>query len=307
MHSGGNVPPPLDVHQLLTRWSFIPIPDVALIAVAGLYFMGVVTLRERGDRWSWGRTSAFFGGLLVGAYAITGGLAAYDDVLFSAHMAQHMLLTMVAPPLLALGAPITLALRALPVRPRGWLNAVLQSGFGRVIANPGIGFALMAVSPFALYFSGLYPYTLEHPWAHDLAHLHFLTVGCIFFWPLLGIDPLPHRPPHWGRVLLLFLMLPFHAFLGLALMSGNTAIAAAEYTALGRTWGASPLSDQHTGGGIIWGTGDLLGAFLFLIVLVQWSRADDREARRTDRALDRDDNALEAYNARLAALAAEEA
>jgi putative copper resistance protein D len=176
-----------------------------------------------------------------------------------------------------------------------------------------------------LYFSPIYAYTLQHPWAHDLAHLHFLLVGCIFFWPLLGIDPLPHRPPHWMRVVLLFLMLPFHAFLGLALMSDSTPIAAAQYAAVGRTWGASALSDQYTGGGLIWGAGDLVSGFLFFIVLMQWSKADEREARRLDRAMDGAEalaarralreqadareadevDALAVYNARLAKLAEE--
>lgn len=329
-HGGPGVPPPLDLRQLVTAWGFEPVPIVALLLVGGLYFMGITTLRERGDEWPAGRALGFFAGLAVAAYAILGGIGRYDQVLFSAHMAQHMLLAMVVPVLLALGAPITLALRTLPARPRGWLLAVLQSKLGAVLVSPALGFALMAATPFALYFSGLYQFTLEHSWAHYLIHAHFVAVGCLFFWPLLGIDPLPHRPPHWARVLVLFLMLPFHAFLGIALMTGDTAIAASYYASVGRTWGASVLSDQHTGGGLMWAAGDILGGFLFLTVLIQWSRADEREARRTDRKLDRaeaialrevglepeqkvsraqrqadEDAALEAYNARLAQLADE--
>ena len=257
----------------------------------------------RGDHWPIGRTFAFIGGVAVSAYAVLGGVAAYDGVLFSAHMAQHMLLAMVVPVLLALGAPVTLALRTLPSSARSALLSVLQSRLARVLSLPLVGLGLFAATPFAFYFSGIYAYTLEHTWAHYAAHVHLLVVGCIFFWPLLGIDPLPHRPPHWARVFLLFLSLPFHGFLGLALMSDTKVIAAAHYAALHRTWGGSSLNDQYTGGGLIWATGDILGGFLFLTVLIQWSRADDREAKRVDRQLDREDEALEAYNRRLAALA----
>lgn len=304
---GGPVPPPpLDVYQLITRWTFEPLPIVGIVVVAGLYLWGVQRLGARGDHWPMGRTFAFIGGVAVAAYAVVGGVAAYDGILFSAHMAQHMLLAMVVPVLLALGAPITLALRTVPSRPRGVLLALLQSLVGRILSSPAVGLALFAGTPFAFYFSGIYPYTLEHTWAHYLAHVHLVAVGCIFFWPLLGIDPLPHRPPHWARVFVLFLSLPFHAFLGLALMSDTTVIAGEHYARLMTSWTGSALNDQHTGGGLIWATGDILGGFLFLTVLIQWSRADEREAKRVDRQLDREDAALEAYNARLAALAAED-
>ena len=304
----GSLPlPPLDVHQLVTRWECQPLPLVSLLAVAGLYLWGVQRLSKRGDRWPMGRTFAFVGAIAVAAYAVLGGVAAYDGVLFSAHMAQHMLLAMVVPVLLALGAPITLALRTLPTRPRAVLLTMLQSRVARALSSPLVGLGLFVATPFAFYFTGIYPYTLDHTWAHYLAHVHLVTVGCIFFWPLLGIDPLPHRPPHWARVLVLFLSLPFHAFFGLAIMSATSVIAAGHYARVARTWGSSAINDQYTGGGLIWATGDILGGFIFLTVLIQWSRADEREAKRVDRQLDREDAALDAYNARLAALAAEDA
>lgn len=304
-----HVPPRLTIDQLSTVWHLNAVPILSLIVVAGLYVIGVTSLTARGDKWPIGRTCAFLGGLFVGAYATAGWVAAYDGYLFSAHMAQHMLLTMVMPVLLALGAPITLALRTLPAAPRTLLLKLLQSRVAKIFSNPLVGFALFVATPFTFYFSGLYLYTLEHPWAHDLAHLHFVVVGCIFFWPLVGVDPLPHRPPHWARVFVLFLALPFHAFLGLAIMSGTTILGGAHYLALGISPSAA-LNDQHTGGGLIWGTGDVLGGFIFLAVMIQWARADEREAKRIDRDLDRreavtqrEDDELAAYNARLAALA----
>lgn len=306
MRGGSLPPPPLNVHELVTRWELRTLPLIGLVAIAGLYLWGVNRLGARGDRWPMGRTFAFTGGVAVAAYAVLGGVAAYDGVLFSAHMAQHMLLAMVVPILFALGAPITLALRTLPTRPRAVLLSMLQSRVARLLSSPVVGLGLFVATPFAFYFTGIYPYTLDHTWAHYLAHAHLVAVGCIFFWPLLGIDPLPHRPPHWARVLILFVSLPFHAFLGLVLLTGNIVLAGAHYARVMRTWGASSLADQHTGGGLIWATGDILGGFIFLTVLMQWSRADDREAKRVDRQLDREDAALEAYNARLAALAAED-
>jgi putative copper resistance protein D len=233
-------------------------------------------------------------------------LSEYDDSWFSVHMGQHMLLAMVAPLLLALGAPITLALRTLPARPRGWLLVVLHSRVVKVLSFPVVGWVLFVGNPFVLYFSGLYPATLEHPWLHVWLHVHFLVVGSLFLWPLVGLDPVPGRVAHGMRVLLVLTTLPFHAFLGVALMSRDTLIAREHYLGLGRATEAALLADQKTGGGLLWASGDIIGFVLVIAMLAQWMRADERVARRTDRQADRDHDAeLEAANARFAALAAE--
>lgn len=310
------VPPAPTVGRLLGGWLLEPVLIAVLVLAAGLYLAGVVTLVRRGQRWPMGRSISFLvGGLGILAAATLSGLAAYDDVLFSAHMAQHMLLTMVAPVFLALGAPITLALRTLPVRGRRRLLAVLHSRGARLATAPVLTTFLFIASPFALYFSPVYEATLRSPTLHLLLHVHLLVVGCLFLWPILGLDPLPRRLPYAIRLLVVFVTMPFHAFLGVAIMSQGTVIAGDWYAGLHREWGASPLSDQHLGGGLLWAAGDLVALLLLAPLLVQWMQADERTARREDRRLDRleaerllagesaEQTALTAYNARLAALA----
>jgi putative copper resistance protein D len=275
------------VARLLLHVELEPAPLAAIAAAAGLYLFGVRKLTDRGDAWSRWRTAAFLAGLAVVAYALTGGVAAYDTSLFSAHAVQHMLLGTLAPIPLALGAPITLALRTLPPRGRSAAVAVLHSPPARVLAFPLVGFALFIVSLYGLYFTDLYPASLEHHWLHLAVHAHFLVVGCLFYWPIIGIDPTPGRLPYWGRLILLFVTFPVHALWSLALFTTNEVFAEKWYTAVGRTWGASLLNDQHTGAGLMWASGELVGALVFVTLFIQWSRADDREAAREDRRLDR--------------------
>jgi cytochrome c oxidase assembly factor CtaG len=286
--------PRFSVGTLITQTAFPALPTLALAVTGALYLWGVRRLTARGDDWPLGRTVAFVaGGLGILAVALLSGLAAYDDVLFGAHMVQHMLLSMVATVFLALGAPVTLALRTLPYRQRSWLLALLHSRFARFVTFPAIPWLLFVGSPFALYFSGWYPATLESPLLHDLLHLHFVVVGCLFFWPLLGIDPIPGRVSHPFRMLLLIAALPFHAFLGIAIMSvsdsGSGLIAAKQYLPL---LGAPEASfQQQLGGGLLWASGDLVGLLFLGVVLTQWMRASEREAAREDRRLDRLDAA----------------
>ncbi|MDT7570820.1 MAG: hypothetical protein QOE05_994 [Actinomycetota bacterium] len=272
------------------------LPTCLLVVTAGFYWLGVRRLSARGDRWPVGRSAGFGAGLLVIAVATVSGLAAYDDDLFGAHMVQHMLLSMVAPVLLALGAPVTLALRTLPSRSRGRLLALLHARLVRVLAFPLIPWLLFVGSPFALYFSGWYPATLDNRLLHELLHAHFLAVGCLFFWPMVGIDPLPGRSGHPFRMLLLAATLPFHAFLGIAIMSvsdnGDGLIAASHYLPLHGLQGS--VFQQQVGGGALWASGDLVGVLFLAVVLTQWMRASEREAAREDRRLDRMDESLTA-------------
>ena len=313
-------PPPLTPVRLLTGWTPEPTVILALAVAAGLYLWAARSLRKRGDRWSVGRDIAFVGGGLgLIALATMGWMGTYDDTLFWSHMAQHMVLSMVAPIFLALGAPVTLALRALPVGGRRRLTAVLHSLPAKVLINPLVGFALVFGTPFVLYMTGFYQQTLEHAWLHQLLHVHFVLAGCIFFWPIVGIDPVPGRLPHPLRLLLLFVSLPAHAWLGISIMTSRTVIAGDYYRALGRPWPPGLMHDQQIGGGLLWSAGDLVGLLVFAALFVQWSRADDREAARIDRHLDRTeriaaqraaaagaDAELSAYNAHLAALARRE-
>ena len=266
------------------------LPLLLVLLPAAAYVLGLQRLHARGDRWPVGRSLSFLvGGLGTIAMATMSGIAAYDVSLFSVHMVQHMMLSMVATVFLALGAPVTLALRTLPKGPRSVLLRLLHSRFASIVTFPLIPWLLFVASPFALYFSGWYAATLDNSLLHVLLHLHFLAVGSLFFWPLLGIDPVPGRSGHPFRMLLVAATLPFHAFLGVAIMSvepdGRGLLAGEHYLPLHGL--AESVFQQQLGGGLLWASGDIIGLLFLGVLLTQWMRASEREAAREDRRLDR--------------------
>ena len=284
--------PPFSWTSIFTQWGIDPVLFVVTVWVAGLYLWGVWSLRSRGDAWPVGRTISFVVLGMGGFYfATSSGLAAYDDTLLSAHMLQHMLLSMMVPLFLALGAPVTLALRTLPSRPRRWLLAVLHSRPVKVLTFAPLTFLLFVISPWALYFTSWYDASLHSSFVHEMMHLHLVLVGSLFFWPLVGRDPVPGRVAYPFRLLLVFLTLPFHAFLGVTIMSQDKLIGGDWYPALhhvpGLAWLPPAMADQHLSGGILWGSGDVIGLTLFGVLFVQWARDSMQEARREDRRLDR--------------------
>lgn len=288
--------PPFSPSAIFTQWGLSPVLFVLVVWVAGLYLFAVWRLRQRGDRWPLGRTAAFVvGGMGSFHLATSSGLAAYDTTLLSAHMVQHMILSMVVPLFCALGAPVTLALRTLPRRPRGWLLAVLHSRVARVLSFAPLAFALYVLSPWALYFTGWYDATLRSNGLHELMHVHLVLVGALFFTPILGVDPVPGRVSYPFRMLLLVMTLPFHAFLGVTIMGQEELIGGGYYPSLhaAMPWLPDARADQHLAGGILWGTGDLVGLLLFSVLFVQWVRSSMKEAVREDRRLDRLERAAE--------------
>ncbi|HEU0100760.1 MAG TPA: cytochrome c oxidase assembly protein [Mycobacteriales bacterium] len=289
-HGGAGGLPAFGPLSVVTQARVELVPLLTVLVLGGLYLFGVARLRARGDAWPVGRTLSFVGlGLGSFALATMSGLGAYDDDLFAVHMVQHMILAMITPVFLALGAPVTLALRTLPKGSRKGLLALLHSRPVALLTFPALGWLLFVGNPFALYFSGWYEATLESTALHEILHLHFLAVGCLFFWPLLGIDPVPGKVSHPMRMLLVAATLPFHAFLGIAIMSvgddGSALLARDHYLALHPL--AEAVSQQQIGGGLLWASGDLVGLLFVFTLLFQWMRASEREAAREDRRLDR--------------------
>ncbi len=308
---GGPLPAAPTVGRLVWGWE----PTGVALAFVGLglalYVRGVLVLRRRGDDWPVGRTVSWMIGLALIAWAGIGGLSQYSHVLFSAHMVAHMVLSMVAPIFLVLGAPITLALRTLPgprrpgeVSPRTLLMSFLHSRFARAVTHPIVGPALFVGSLYALYFSPIFEQLMGSHWGHAAMQLHFIAVGTLFFYVLIGVDPSPRSLQPIVRFGLLLLTIPFHAFFSVAVMSSRTVIAESYWRVLDRPFRTDLLADQYLGGGISWAMGEIPLLLVMGALFVQWIRSDRREARRTDRAADRDDGAeLEAYNAYLRDLA----
>jgi cytochrome c oxidase assembly factor CtaG len=285
--AGDTVPPPFSVAEIFTQIRLNSLIAVFLLVAASVYLYGVYRLRQRGDRWPPGRTVAFLLGGLGSIAAVTvTGVEAYDTTLLSIHMIQHMVLSMVGPIFLALGAPITLALRTVRPRPRKLLLSVLHSRPVRVLTFPLVAFGLFIANPFVLYFTGVYRQTLEHAWLHELVHVHFIVTGCLFFWPLVGLDPLPNRWPYPARALLMVLSVPFHTVLGLTIMQSKTLLGGDWYPNLHLTW-SDPWSDQVVAGGVLWAGGEIVSVTMLGILVMQWIKQSEREAKRIDRALDR--------------------
>ncbi len=307
--SGRSLPPAPDLWNWVTQTVLDPLFVVVLLAMAGLYIAGVVRLRRRGVQWPIGRMVWFLLAIVVLAWAVAGGAAVYGRLMFSAHMIGHMTLAMVAPIGLVLGAPMTLALRALAPRkdgtrgPREWLLIVLHSKVGGFIANPVVAAVNFAASMILFYFTPLFEWALVSHLGHILMNVHFVGVGYLFINALIGIDPGPKRPSHALRLVLLFATMAFHAFFGVALMQMNSLLAADYFGFLGLPWGVDALADQTQGAAITWGLGEIPVIAIAVAVALSWYRDDTREARRKDRAADRDGDAeLKAYNEMLGRL-----
>jgi cytochrome c oxidase assembly factor CtaG len=285
--AGSQVPAPTP-GRLLLSWSFNPLVTVGLLATAIAYLQARRRLVAGGVAWPARRTAYFLSGIGALALALLSPVEAYDTVLFSVHVVQHMLLTMVAAPLLALGAPITLALRVARGSTRRRMVRVLHSPPLRVAGHPLVAWVLFTLTLYGLYFSPLFDLTLRQPLVHDLVHLHFIAVGLLFWWPLVGLDPSRWRLPHIARLLFVFLMVPFHAFLGVAIMNSGRVLAPA-LESFQRSWGPTPLADQQAGGAILWGAGDLIALTAVLGILISWASYEEKVvAVREDRRLARE-------------------
>jgi putative copper resistance protein D len=305
----GFPPPPLTVQ----RYVFSFYPDVLWLTIAGLaaalYVVGVIRLRRRGDSWPWSRLVSWLAGCALLVLMTSGGPAIYGRVHFSTHMLQHMVLMMGVPMLWVLGAPVTLALRALRPRTDGSLGAretllqLLHSTSARFLGNPITAELLFIASLVIFYYTSLFDIAMFTHVGHVLMIAHFLFVGYLFIWCMIGVDPGAAQPAYPFRVLMLFVMLSVHAFFGVSLMSSGTLLAPNYWHAIGQTNDAALLADQQLGGAIAWGSGDIPSLLLGVALVFAWLRDDQRRARQLDRQAERDNDAeLRRYNERLAAL-----
>jgi len=262
----------------------------ALITIVALYIKGVVILKKRGDSWPVGRTISFALGVAVLDFATSGGLGVYALFSFEYHMIAHMVIGMVAPIGLVLGAPITLALRTLPQGRtpeergvRGMLIALLHSRYSIVLTNPITALALFDGSLFVLYFTDLFGNLMQSHAGHLFMNLHFLLAGYLFFYVIIGIDPNPKKIPHLFRIVILFAAMSIHAFFAIALLATTTLIDKGFYGSLNTPWLGDLLADQHAAGSIAWGMGEVPIILALIATFIQWMRDDSREAKRIDR------------------------
>jgi putative copper resistance protein D len=278
-----DVPP--TASTLLFGWTFQPLPTLGIVAslvwwrwavrrVNGLHPANPVPRR---------RTWAFVLGMTAIAFALLSGIEAYDTTLFSVHMVQHILLALVAAPLIALSAPITLMLRvSSPQTRRRWILPVLHSRVVRVLAFPVVAWIIFAGVMWVSHFSALFDAALEDTFVHDLEHVLFLGSALLFWWPAVALDPAPWRMPHPMRALYVFLQMPQNTFLAVVIL-GATSVLYPHYATNARAWGPTPLADQQMAAGIMWLAGDLIFLAAILAILYGWMRSEARDADRTDR------------------------
>ncbi|MEY3561450.1 MAG: hypothetical protein RL068_602 [Actinomycetota bacterium] len=301
--TGDPLPPELTELSWITVWDLDVLwATICMLGIA-LYLYGVRVLRRRGDSWPVSRTISWVLGLITLFYVTNGAPNAYQEYLFSIHMVGHMILSMMVPVLLVPGAPVTLLSRAQAPRTDGsrglreWVLWAVHTPYAWFISHPlfaGLNFALSLVM---FYYTPLFRWATEQHLGHQWMIVHFLITGYLFVQSLIGIDPQPHKPQFPVKLMLLIGTMAFHAFFGLGLMNEKSLLLADWFGSMGRTWGDDPLADQAVGGAFAWGVGEIPTLVITLMVVFQWSRNDDRERRRLDRASDRSGNQdIEAYN-----------
>ena len=313
--AGIATPPPPNLWRLISLYDPDALMIGVLITAVALYIRGVIILTRRGDKWPVGRTVAFALGISAIDYATSGGLGVYAKFSFEYHMIAHMLLGMVAPIGIVLGAPITLALRTLPQGRtseergvRGTLIALLHSKPAAVFTNPVSALALFDGSLFVLYMTPLFGNLMQSHLGHLVMSVHFLLAGILFFHVIIGIDPNPRKVPHIVRIVILFAAMSIHAFFAVALISTSTLLDEGYFASLQTPWNLDLLADQRAGGSVAWAMGEIPILLALVATFIQWMRDDSRETKRIDRNEARlaamgEPDELAQYNAYLSTLA----
>jgi cytochrome c oxidase assembly factor CtaG len=268
---------PFSFPAVFTVWQFAPIVTSAVVILAGLYLWGVVRVARRhpARRWPAWRTGMFLGGLAVVVLATQSGIGAYDDVLFWDHMVQHLMLIMVAPPLLIFSQPITLLMHASRNPLHRWVKRILRSRVASFLTWPVFGCVAYTVAVIGAHLTGFANLVQTNQAVHDAEHALFLVVGYLFFLPILGREPIRWRLTYPVRFIILVLIMPVDTFTGLMLgygTAGTPGVPAAH-----PAWAPAPVSDLHLGGAVMWIGGDGIMFGLMMLVYLMWS-LDDRAA-----------------------------
>lgn len=303
----------------LLAWHPQPVPifPVAAAVLLLAYLGAVLMLHRRGVRWPLQRTIWWTAGIATILAVTATGIDGYGMELFSVHMVQHMVLSMLTPIFLVLGAPITLVLRVLPSRHGGGWNArkvvlaVLHSEVAQFFTHPAVTVSLFLVSLYALYFTPIFDYLMGTLWGHNLMLAHFLIIGFLYFWGVMGVDPSPQRHKRGIRALSspvlrigeIVATVPFHAFFGVVVMMSVDLIVHF-YAHPNPSWHVSALADQQLGGGIAWGFTEIPTLVVLGVLFYQWQSTAARHDRTADRKADNDgDSERVAYNDYLTRLA----
>jgi cytochrome c oxidase assembly factor CtaG len=265
------------IGDVIAGWRLDP-ASALLIAVAALaYGRGVVRLARKGRAWPRGRSVAWAFALVAAVVATQSGIGRYDTERLTVHMVQHLLLAMVVPFLAVRAAPLTLVLQAGGPATRRYARRALHHRAARAVTHPVVAWALFGGGMVVIYLTPLLALAARHDVVHLAVHTHLVASGALFLGIVVGADPSPRPLGHGARLLATLLAVPFHAFLGLALLTASEPLAPEAYPS---------LSDQRTAAAILLGSGELLSLAVAAVVVRSWYVADQRLARRLDRRAD---------------------
>lgn len=304
---------------LFTAWHLDATAVAVLVLAAAVYLTGValVPVRSPGRRWPLRRTASFLLGLAVCAFATNGSIAVYDQVLFTAHMAGHLALVMVAPALLMWGRPLRLLVESGPASRRAAVERIVRGRILSVLTSPPVALAAYTVVIVGSHLTGVMDTIMRNTAAGQVEHLVYVVAGCWFFVLVVGDEPIRWRLSSPVRWMLLAVAMAVDTFTGIILMQGTTAVGL-----LPSELGVNALSDTRTGGAMMWFGGDAIMAAIMIGLVMGWLRNVDtapaekgwlEQARSAtfsshtgegsgDNFLDEDDSARLAYNAWLAKL-----
>ncbi len=296
------------IANLLLGWTIEPLPTLGILAAVWWWLWAVrrVDTVHPANPVPRRRTAAFLGGMAALAWALMSGIGAYDTSLFSIHMVQHVLLLLVAAPLIALAAPVTLILRVSSAETRHrWVLPILHSRVVRVLGHPVVAWVMFTIMMWGTHFSPLFDAALEDPTIHELEHLIFLTGGLLFWWPAVALDPAPYRMGYPGRVGYLFTQMTQNTFLAVVILNA-TNVLYHHYASLGSPWGVVAIDDQRLAAGIMWILGDAVFLTAIMAVVYGWMRAESRNEARADRQADAEMAQIRVREIRLAERLADE-
>lgn len=304
---GFNLPGPFSFGTVFGTWRFDLVLGLAAVILLGLYVWGLVRLHRRGDSWPVGRTVSWVLGCVILFLTTSSGMGMYMMADFASHMVGHMIISMLVPVLLALGGPLTLALRALPTAgrgnppgPREWIVEFINNPLSRFLTHPIVASVQFVAGFYVIYFGGFYGTLASEHMGHMFMNVHFLISGYLFYWVIIGVDAAPRQFSPIYKLMVLLGSIPFHAFFGILLMNYPNVLAEGWYSGIGLPWIPDLLQSQRVGGGVAWAAGEIPLLIVMLALSWQWFQVDMREARRGERQAERDDDAeLKAYNAML--------